>query len=299
MNEPWEETGTAASIAAIVEAVASTAIERGDVVAIQGEQAQTIIPTTPVEVSFRFSEAKRFLQILDAVAVLTDEVTLHLTYDKLHVQTMDPSHVAMIVLDMPRTMFHEYDVAAPVDLCFNLSDLKKLFGSRVKTDDEIMFKHKTQQMNPSFEVTLRSLNVRKYKLLSLTVVNDELPSPKINYKTTRRVVTKSLLDLLKDAASDHVSFVFEKDRDFTVQSKSDSGDFEGTMGDEYVLDGQTNESSKATFSIIYLLNMVAALAKIEDVVTVELSTDMPLRLTLNLPAEASLVYYLAPRIESA
>jgi DNA polymerase III sliding clamp (beta) subunit (PCNA family) len=105
---------------------------------------------------------------------------------------------------------------------------------------------------------------------------------------------------LKDAASDHdhVSLVFEKDRDFTVQSRSDSGDFEGTMGDEYVLNGQTNEPSKATFSINYLLDMVAALAKIEDVATVELTSDMPLRITLALPADASLVYYLAPRIES-
>jgi proliferating cell nuclear antigen len=261
---------------------------------------QVILKPTPVEVSFRFSEAKRFLQILDAVAVLTDEVTLHLTGEKLHVQTMDPSHVAMIVLDMPRTMFHEYDVAAPVDLCFNLSDLKKLFGNRVKADDEIMFKHKTQQINPSFEVTLRGFNVRKYRLLSLDASLDEMPSPKINYKAERRVVTKSLLELLKDAASDHdhVSLVFEKDRDFTVQSRSDSGDFEGTMGDEYVLNGQTNEPSKATFSINYLLDMVAALAKIEDVATVELTSDMPLRITLALPADASLVYYLAPRIES-
>lgn len=256
---------------------------------------------TPVEIDFRFSDAKRLMQIFNAVGVLVDEVTLKLTYEKLQLKMMDPSHVAMITLDMPRTMFTEYHVPSPVDLCFNLDELKKLFGGRLKADDDVTFRYKTEQTRNELAITLRSRNVRNYKLLALEPSKEELPSPKISFKAERRIVTANLVDILKDCdkVSDHAVFVFEKDRDFTVRAGGDSGSLEEKMNDEDVLAGHTNEPSRAAFSLTYLKDMVDALSKVGDTMLVELSTDMPIRFTLNMPIDGVLSYYLAPRIESA
>jgi len=60
---------------------------------------------------------------------------------------------------------------------------------------------------------------------------------------------------------------------------------------------QVKEPSTAVFSLSYLVDIVKAAGTTSDVVTLALSTDMPVRLEFKQPHEGKLVYYLAPRIE--
>ena len=48
----------------------------------------------------------------------------------------------------------------------------------------------------------------------------------------------------------------------------------------------------------YLSKIINATTAISEIVTIELSTDMPLRLDFNQPKDGKLEYYLAPRIET-
>jgi len=68
-------------------------------------------------------------------------------------------------------------------------------------------------------------------------------------------------------------------------------------GSDALLSLEAKEPSKATFSLSYLSEIVKAAAATSDVVTIEFSTDMPIRLDFKQPYDGKLVYYLAPRIE--
>jgi len=60
---------------------------------------------------------------------------------------------------------------------------------------------------------------------------------------------------------------------------------------------EAKESSRATFSLSYLSEIVKAAVATSDIATLEFSTDMPIKLDFKQPKEGKLTFYLAPRIE--
>ena len=57
------------------------------------------------------------------------------------------------------------------------------------------------------------------------------------------------------------------------------------------------EPSKATFSLSYLSEIVKAAVPTSEIVAMEFSTDMPIKLDFQQEKEGKLKFYLAPRIE--
>ena len=68
-------------------------------------------------------------------------------------------------------------------------------------------------------------------------------------------------------------------------------------GSDALLDLETKENSKATFSLSYLSEIVKAAAATSDIVTLEFSSDMPIKLDFKQQKEGKLSFFLAPRIE--
>jgi len=87
----------------------------------------------------------------------------------------------------------------------------------------------------------------------------------------------------------------------TMRAAGDVGNVvvEVEKGTDELLNLEAKESSKSTFSLNYLSEMVRAASNLSDVVSLEFSTDMPVRLNFEMPSKGKLQYYLAPRIESA
>jgi len=79
---------------------------------------------------------------------------------------------------------------------------------------------------------------------------------------------------------------------------------EGDMGSSFsewladsddVLELKVDEDSNATFTLSYLQDIANAAGANSEVVTIELSTDMPIKMDFEIPT-GRLVYYLAPCI---
>jgi proliferating cell nuclear antigen len=68
-------------------------------------------------------------------------------------------------------------------------------------------------------------------------------------------------------------------------------------GSDALLSVEVKEPSKSIFPLSYLSDIVKAAAATSDIVTLEFSTDMPIRLDFKQTYDGTLVYYLAPRIE--
>ena len=105
-----------------------------------------------------------------------------------------------------------------------------------------------------------------------------------------------------DAAtvSDHIQFETADDT-FSIKASGDLGSVTIDVGkeSEEILGFEVKEASKSMFSLSYLSEMVKAASNVSDIVTIEFSTDMPVRLNFELPQSGRLQYYLAPRIESS
>ena len=64
-----------------------------------------------------------------------------------------------------------------------------------------------------------------------------------------------------------------------------------------MIDLEVKEPATATYDASYLAKIHKAGTALADVVEVELATNKPLRLAFRLPYEATLVYWLAPRVD--
>jgi proliferating cell nuclear antigen len=69
-------------------------------------------------------------------------------------------------------------------------------------------------------------------------------------------------------------------------------------GTDVLLELEVKEPSKATYNLNYLAEISKAGSMASELVTLEFSSNMPVKLEYDMPQQGKLLYYLAPRIEA-
>ncbi len=243
------------------------------------------------------SDSKLLQNMFQAIAILTDEATFNITPENIQLRTMDPSRVAMIDFQWPKTVFEEYQCDQPQKLCINIAELLKLLRRTSKDETiELTLTSETPRLN----ITITGKYTRTFNMPTLEPQEEETPTPKITFKTTAKTTTDGLRQAIEDAqlVSDHVRIEATSEQ-LTLQA---TGDLMGATitlrkGNDALLDLQTQEPAKATFSLSYLAEIIKAASATSEVATLQFANDMPIRLDFHQPKEGNLTFYLAPRIE--
>ena len=84
---------------------------------------------------------------------------------------------------------------------------------------------------------------------------------------------------------------------FTIKSDGDTGSVDIEFPNDKLLSASISSPARAVFSLDYLNNILKA-AEIPSVVMMNLRTDAPLKVEYSI-GDGRVVYYLAPRIETA
>jgi len=245
----------------------------------------------------KMSDARLLRDMIAAISTLIDEATFDIAPEGMKLRAMDPSRVAMVDFEWPKTVFDEYVCAEPLKMCVNIGELLKLLKRAGKNEYvELSFDEKTGRL----KITLVGKYTRTFNMPTLEAAEEEVPTPKISFNVRVKVTTEGLSKAIEDAAlvSDHVRL--EADNEKLVLRAT--GDLMGAViqlkkGGDALLDIEAKEESKATFSLNYLSEIVKAAMATSEIATLEFSTDMPIRLDFQQPSEGKLVFYLAPRIE--
>ena len=74
----------------------------------------------------KMSDAKLLKDMASAIAILVDEATFQINPENIKLRAMDPSRVAMVDFEWPKTVFEEYTCSEPAKMCINISELLKL-----------------------------------------------------------------------------------------------------------------------------------------------------------------------------
>jgi len=246
----------------------------------------------------KMTDARQWKNLITAVSTLIDEASFNFDENGMKLRAMDPSHVAMVDLEWPKVVFQEYVCDGPTKLCVNIGEMLKLLR-RVGGDEsvELSIDPKGARLN----MILKSRYTRTFGMATLEPSTEEVPTPKIAFKASARLTTELLKNALDDAqaVSDHIVFDISPEK-LLIRAAGDMGNvvIDVEKGTEELLNLEAKESSRATFSLSYLLEMVKASANLSDILSLELSTDMPIRLNFELSQSGRLQYYLAPRIEN-
>lgn len=245
----------------------------------------------------KVGDAKSLRDLVTTISILVDEATFHIDQEGIKLRAMDPSRVAMIDLESPKTVFEEYTCTAPTKLCVNISEFLKLLKRAGKDEPvELVLDEQTAKLN----LKISGKYTRTFSMSTLEASEEEVPTPKITFNTKAKTTTDGLRQAIEDAqlVSDHVRI--EADTEKIVLHAS--GDIMGATielqkGSDTLLDIEAKEISKATYSLSYLIEIIKAASATADIATLEFSTDMPLKLDFQQAKEGRLVFYLAPRIE--
>ncbi|UCE96884.1 MAG: proliferating cell nuclear antigen (pcna) [Candidatus Bathyarchaeota archaeon] len=245
----------------------------------------------------KMTDAKLLRDMFQAIAILIDEATFKLTPDNIQLRAMDPSRVAMIDFLWPKTIFDEYECDQPQKMCVNITEFLKLLRRTAK--DEII----ELTLNPEtarLQISITGHYTRTFNMPTLEPQEEETPTPKITFKATAKTTTEGLRQAIEDAqlVSDHVRIEVDTEK-LTLNA---TGDLMGATitlkkNSDALLDLQTQEPSKATFSLSYLAEIIKAASATSEIATLQFANDMPIQIDFHQPKEGKLTFYLAPRIE--
>ena len=245
----------------------------------------------------RIADAKFLKDMMGAISILVDEATFDLTPDGIKLRAMDPSRVAMVDFEWPKTVFDEYTCSEATKMCINISEMLKLLRRTGKDESvELFLDEKTGRL----KIAIRGKYTRTFNMPTLEAMEEEVPTPKVTFNIRAKTTTDGLRAAIEDASmvSDHVRI--EADNETMIMNAT--GDLMGAKiefkkGSDVLLDMKAKEASKATFSLSYLSEIVKAAVATSEIATLEFSTDMPIKLDFQQEKEGKLTFYLAPRIE--
>jgi proliferating cell nuclear antigen len=246
----------------------------------------------------KVSDAKLLRDMATAISILVDEATFKIDPEGLKLRAMDPSRVAMIDFEWPKSIFQEYLATEPSKMCINISELLKLL-KRAGRDEavELSLDDKTGRL----QITITGKYNRNFTMPTLEASEEEVPTPKITFNVKAKTTTQGLSQAIEDAqlVSDHVRIEAEPEK----LTLSASGDLMGATitlqkGNDALLDLEVKENAKATFSLSYLSEIIKAASATSDIATLEFSSDMPVKIDFQQKKEGKLTLFLAPRIET-
>ena len=241
-------------------------------------------------------KASDFQKSISAISVLIDEAEFLLDENGLVLKATDPSQISMIDFKLGKAAFKEYSVDDKIKLGLDMAYLNQV-TSRGKSDDLLSIE--LSEDKSRLVVQFKGSSSRKFQVPLIDISAAELPNPKIDFDATVKLKASVLQDALKDASliSSHVALGVENDR-FFVKANSSKGslDNETAKDDKSIIELNASKSASSMFPLDYLQDMLKVPAG-DTEITLKLKSDAPIELSYNI-GQASLTYFLAPRIES-
>ena len=246
----------------------------------------------------KVADAKLLRDMATAISILVDEATFKINPENLKLRAMDPSRVAMVDFEWPKTVFEEYTCTESTKMCINISELLKLLKRAGRNEVvELSLDEKTGRL----QVKITGRYTRNFTMPTLEASEEEVPTPKITFNVMAKATTEGLRQAIEDAqlVSDHVRIQADAEKlVFHAAGDLMGATIELQKGSDALLDLEAREPSKATFSLSYLSEIIKAASATSDIATLEFSTDMPIKLDFQQIKEGKLTFYLAPRIET-
>lgn len=246
----------------------------------------------------KVADAKLLRDMITSISILVDEATFKLDSEGIKLRAMDPSRVAMVDFEWPKTIFEEYQCTEPTKMCINITELLKLLKRAGKDETvELALDEKTGRL----QVRIAGKYSRNFTMPTLEASEEEVPTPKLTFNVKVKATTNGLSQAIEDAqlVSDHVRIEADQEKlAFNATGDLMGAEISLQKGSDTILDLEAKEPAKATFSLSYLSEIIKAASATSDISTLEFSSDMPIKIDFQQTKEGKLTFYLAPRIET-
>ena len=270
---------------------------------------------------FEVYRANTFKEYLEVLNTVTEEPAIKLTPQGLHSVAMDQGHCYMYELNLPSSFFDSWKIEENEKFQINLGCLLKALRKTDKNEtlvmeyvyDKITREKATENLigqpttnivvsedkeNEKLKISLISDMTRQKTIDCVKLLEEEIPSPKIFFKNKVRLTMDVFKRILEDFNNngEHISI---EGNDDEVIFRTESDEYKDYVkldkNSDHILEIRNDETSKATYTINHILPFIKKALKVSEVVTMQFSQDVPLKIDVELPL-GSLIFYAAPCI---
>lgn len=231
------------------------------------------------------------------ISALVEEATFEVTPEGINFRAMDPSHVALVDLSWPNLAFEKYECDSSFTFSIKMDDFVKII-KRADSKESIEI---VSSDNENLIIRILNNYNREFYLHLIESTYSSTPLPKLSFNMKAILSKKAFERMLNDISivSDHLIIITNNDK-IIFQGKGDigSGSFTLERTNQDIIELEVKEESKAIYNIDYLLNIIKSSSSASDIIILEYSNKMPLRLELNFSDLGGKIhFYLAPRID--
>lgn len=245
--------------------------------------------------SLKLSEPRILNGCVNILADFITEANFSFQKEGIKLVAMDPANISMVVLNILPSAFTEYNVQEPEELTVNLENLRQAL-KRAKPTDSISL---TTEKN-KLKLTISGKSTKRFFIPLLERESKERKIPALDFMSTVEIDAAEFRDYIDDLSIASEAAVFEVDKNTFNLSAGDTGSkvtVELTKGTDALLQIAAKDHVHSIYSVEYLKKMARA-AALADTVTVQLSSDYPLRLDFRSLNRLQMSFILAPRIEN-
>jgi proliferating cell nuclear antigen len=235
-----------------------------------------------------------FKKSIEAISVLIDEAELVVNENGLELKATDPSQISMIDFSMPKKAFEKFE-SEETRLGLDLDYLNQVL-SRAQTGDELELK--LDDKKAFLEVTFRGKAERAFQVPLIDISSSEVPTPKIEFDAELLINSSFISNALKDVAliSSHITIGCDSEK-FFVKANSSKGNLneESKQDKDTLPELKVKTECKSMYPLDYLQDMLKAAT---GNISIYLKSNAPIKISYPI-GDASITYFLAPRIENA
>jgi proliferating cell nuclear antigen len=248
--------------------------------------------------------------VSSAIMTIIDEALFDAGPAGITFSSMDPSHIALIDINWPSSAFEKYNCDSTIKFGVRIDEFSKII-KRANANESIQI---AVQDNSSLNIktTAGGSYLRNYTMRLIESTGNSSPLPPQMTFDSKIVIRIATLDkILNDVGVISEKIIVDSSNSIYNKSaavfsgNSDRGETRVTMdADDYKskvdsLQAITvNENSKSTYNIDFISRIIRAIGhQSSDLVTIEYSSNKPLRLEFLLSGMIRLRFNLAPRVQ--
>ena len=238
---------------------------------------------------------KNLKDVVDTLSTVVTEAKFKISQQGISVNAVDPAHVAMVSLEIPKGVLSEYDIDNEEELSMDLEKVKGILKLASGNDSFIITKDKEKLR---FEI---GNIIKSISLLD----NNQITTPRVPQIVAEDYIVLNKGDLEKglraaEDVSDAIRLTMNPDS-FSAKSMSDADESEMILPKDMLKEIQCKESIKSSYPLEYLLKFMKSVSPNEEI-KLSFKSDYPLTIEFNLgtesPERIKGRFLLAPRMES-
>lgn len=242
----------------------------------------------------KFENARIWRYIVSSLSRIVDEAACTFTSEGLRLRAIDPSHVVMVDLKIPREAFEEFNVEGEEKITFTLDDLNKVLRRTGKGDSLEL-----EWSGGRLKIGLIGRMDRKFTIPMPKVEAEELPEPSLPFKIRARMLSKTFRESIMDIEPIADIVTLEgKNSLLLVSGSSERGEatIELTLENGALLDLEVEEEGVSRYSVEYIRDSLP-ITQVSDIVELSFSQNMPCKVKYEFSENSEVSFLIAPRVE--